>query len=158
MTAASPPSPVPAREGGLPSRPGAAAPTSVPVRIALAPTVSSIPAPPAPQAAPSDEALIRDAVQRYARAQSTLDVDLYESVYPALKAQRRAVEKAFADMRAQELDADVVSVDVSGTTARVKVAERRVITPKVGSPERFSREVSMQLEKRGGAWVITSLR
>jgi serine/threonine-protein kinase len=139
-----------------PSRPAAAPPTAVPAPIEP-PRVVPAPAEPAHRAAPSpsDAERIRETVARYARAQSTLDPDLYAQVYPSID--RARIRAAFEELRSQTLEFDVKSIEVSGTTAIVRGYEKRSFVPRVGSEQRVGADRTIRLEKRGDAWVITRL-
>jgi serine/threonine protein kinase len=135
-------------------------PTRAPTSVLL-PTEPPRPTPrPVETARPAltEEDRVRDAIERYVRAQNTLDVDLYASVYPALQGERRAmVASAFANLRSQNLEFDVQRIEINGPQAVVRGFERRLAVPRIGSEQRDSRERVLRLERRGEGWIITSL-
>lgn len=140
-------------------------PRPEPTRPILLPTAVPEPTrpPPAPptarvSASQSEELKIRETINRYIQAQNTLDVDLYARVYPALAGERRqAVESAFRNLRSQQLEGEIRQIRINGSAAEVRLFESRVAVPRAGSEQRDSRERTIHLEKRGDAWVITSL-
>ena len=131
-------------------------PTSVPEPV-RAPTAAPT-ARPRPPAATSEEEKIRETIRRYIKAQNTLDVDLYEQVFPGLSgARRQAVETAWRNLHSQQLDAEIRQIRITDSEAEVRVYEKRVAVPRVGSAQTDSRERLIRLEKRGDGWVIVRL-
>ncbi len=144
------------REPAERAEPPRVLPTSAPP-----PDLSKAPTAAAPEPARtvvSEEDRVRETIRRYERAQNSLDVDLYASVYPALTGERRSlVETAFRNLKSQTLEFEIQRIDVSNSRAVVRGFERRLAIPRVGSEQRDARERVIRLEKRGEAWVITSL-
>ena len=146
-----PPTRAPAPE---PTRP---VPTAV--VVAAEPPPRPTPRPTEPPRGRSEEDRVRDAIAQYVEAQNSLDVAMYARIYPSLSGERRrTVESAFANLRSQSLELDVQRIEVTGSRARVTGYERRLAVPRVGSEQRDARERTIELEKRGDSWVITSLR
>ncbi len=109
-------------------------------------------------AIPSDTERIRGVLGDYERAQDTLDVNLYASVYPSLAgAQRQNLERAWQGLAKQQVDLEIRDIDVKGTHAVVRAFQRLVATPKIGSDLRDARERVFRFEKRGDAWVIVGI-
>jgi hypothetical protein len=138
-------------------------PTHAPVRpspVAVAePTRLPPTAPPVRPPAATDQDRIQDALHLYERAQNTLDVDLYARVYAGLTPERKQqVAQAWQGLKTQELKLDCQPPKITGTTAEVACFERRVASPRVGSEQHSDINKVMHLEKRGDAWVITSMR
>ena len=140
-------------------------PRPEPTRPILLPTAAPDPTRPPPPptervaATQSEEPRIRETIGRYLQAQNTLDVDLYARVYPSLSGERRqAVETAFRNLRSQQLEGEIRQIRINGSSAEVRLFESRVAIPRAGSEQRDSRERTIRLEKRGEAWVITSLQ
>lgn len=115
-------------------------------------------APVAERAKPTEEERVREAVARYATAQSELDVDAYVRVRPALAADRKRLEEAFRNLKSQSVVVDVSRVEVDGDAAVVHGTEQRTYLPKVGSEGNVRRAFVMQLQKTPGGWVIASIR
>lgn len=146
--------PAAAREPSEAQKP-AALPTSL---AAEAPR----PAPPSPaepaRAAPSDQDRIRETLRTYEKALNTLDVGLYARVYPALESNRRQVEANWEALRSQQVELEIRQIDIRNSHAVVRVFQRLVAVPRVGSELRDARERTLELETRGNVWVITALR
>ena len=138
-------------------------PTTVPVRHPTVPVVEA-PTRPPPTAPPvrqtaSDQDRISETLRSYEKAQSTLDVDLYARVYAGLTPERRQqVAAAWQGLKSQELKLDCQPPKISGTKAEVACFERRVAVPRVGTEQHNDGNRTLSLEKRGDAWVITSLK
>jgi serine/threonine-protein kinase len=145
-------------------------PTHVPQPTArLEPTAAlSVVAPPAEPiratvpaevaAPPSDSERIREVLGDYERAQDTLDVNLYASVYPSLAgAQRQNLERAWQGLAKQQVDLEIRDIEVKASHAVVRAFQRLVATPKIGSELRDARERVFRLDKRGDSWVIVGI-
>jgi len=145
-----------AREPTPRAEPVRALPTAAPPA-----EITTLPAPASPEpvrAAVSEEDRIRETLRRYERAQNSLDVALYASVYPALTGERRKlVETAFRNLRSQTVEFEIQRIEVSNSRAVVQGFERRLAIPLIGSEQRDARGRVIRLEKRGEAWVISSL-
>lgn len=134
-------------------------PAAVPTSLAAEAPRS---APPSPaeiaRAAPSDQDRIRETLRTYEKALNTLDVGLYARVYPALESNRRQVEANWEALRSQQVELEIRQIDIRNSHAVVRVFQRLVAVPRVGSELRDARERTLELEKRGNVWVITALR
>jgi hypothetical protein len=129
--------------------------------ISPAAEASRPPAPSPPETvrpAPSEQDRIRETLRTYEKALNTLDVGLYVRVYPALESNRRQVEANWAAFRSQQVELEIRQIDLQNTRAVVRVFQRLVAVPRVGSELRDARERTLELEKRGNAWVIIALR
>ncbi len=148
------------------SVPTVPAPAATP-HAAPAPTAPSLsssepvrPSPPLPTArpAPTDSDRIRETIRLYETAQDNLDADLYVRVFPGVD--RGRIQDAFASFRSQSVDFEIRKIEMGpqGNTAQVFGFETRVAVPKAGNDLRVTAERVVQLEKRGDAWVIVSVR
>ncbi len=129
-------------------------PTAVPVIIP--PTVPvSRPEPTRP--AINEQERIRETVRRYQKAQSSLDADLYASVFPSVD--RARIRAAFSDLRSQSVEISIQKIDISpnGASAIVHGYEVRTAVPRVGNEQHLEGERLITLEKRADGWVITRL-
>jgi serine/threonine protein kinase len=129
-------------------------PTSSPV-----PPQPTRPEPTVQPLAKSDQDRIGEVLRSYERAQSTLDVDLYARVYAGLTPDRRQqVAAAWQDLKSQDVRLECQPAKISGPSAEASCFERRVFAPRVGVEQRTESNRTLRLEKRGEAWVITSIR
>jgi hypothetical protein len=141
------------------------APPRESARAHLVPT-GAVPEPPRPTAvaseAPrkpvSDEDRIREVIREYVAAQSSLDVDRYLRVRPALSGQRDQIERSFAGLKSQEVRFDVHSIELRGDQAEVRGHESRVFSPRVGGDQRSEGARTILLERRGAGWVISAIQ
>ncbi len=152
-----------------------AAPVQVPTQAALVVAPVSAPAAPAPptpfaelarptspaptvRPAPTEADRIRETVRLYETAQNTLDPDLYVRVFPGVD--RVRIEQAFSSFRSQSVTFEVRKIEVGpqASSAQVFGFETRVAVPKAGNDLRVTADRVLQLEKRGDAWVIVSVR
>ncbi|MEP6769634.1 MAG: protein kinase [Acidobacteriota bacterium] len=137
------------------------APTSAPPIIRPPAAVPAAAPPPEPEpksAGASDADRIRDVIARYERAQNTLDADLYARVYP--KVDRARIQSAFDEFRSQTVTLDQMRIEVApgGTRATVRLHERRVAVPRIGSEQRLEANRTIALQKERDTWVITALQ
>jgi len=164
--AASRPAPVPAP--GLPASVPPPAPTAAAEIVRLP---SPVPAPPTEPAraaiaapspsarpAPTDSDRLREAVRLYETAQNTLNPDLYVRIFPSVD--RSRVQEAFSNFRSQTVEFEIrkIEIDPRGQSAVVSGFESRLAVPKAGNEQRFNADRVLHFEKRGEAWVITSVR
>jgi serine/threonine protein kinase len=145
----------------------AAAPTArpEPTRPPAAAVLTSEPQKPPPTAPPAEPARpaateqdrIREAIHRYEKALSTLDADLYASVYPSVDRDR--IRANFQSLRSQTLEFTIQRIEMApgGGSAAVRGYEKRTAAPRIGSEQRFNGERVIHFEKRGDAWVIVSV-
>jgi serine/threonine-protein kinase len=120
------------------------------------------PPPTAPLAEPArptatEQDRIREAIHRYEKALSTLDADLYASVYPSVD--RDKIRANFQSLRSQMLEFTIQRIEIApgGASAAVRGYEKRTAAPRIGSEQRFNGDRVIHLEKRGDSWVIVSL-
>src|SRR5262249_15959265 len=133
-------------------------PTRAPIAAVITAEAQK-PAPPAPPTEPVRSATtehdrIRETMRRYEKALSTLDADLYASVYPSVD--RDKLRASFQSLRSQTLEFAVQKIEIApgGATATVRGYEKRTAAPRIGSEQRFNGDRVIQLEKRGDSWVI----
>jgi hypothetical protein len=101
------------------------------------------------------ETAVRDALQRYATALESRDVNAVKKVQPSIAVDSLA--KAFRDMRELKVVIDAVRVlSVEGTTARVSCNVTQTLTPKVGSKQTTVVVRVVRLRREADAWVIGS--
>jgi hypothetical protein len=107
---------------------------------------------------PTEADRIRETIRLYETAQDNLDAGQYVRVFPGVD--RSRIEQAFAGFRSQSVDFEIRRIEVGpqGSTAQVFGFETRVAVPKAGNDLRVTADRVVQLEKRGDAWVIVSVR
>jgi serine/threonine protein kinase len=133
-------------------------PRPEPTRAAAVPAEPPPPAPAAPavKAGVSDQDKIREVLHTYERAHNSLDVELYARAYPSFVSQHRQdLDRAWQGLRSQHLELEVHQIDVRGSQATVRAAQKLTVIPQAGSEQRDSRDVVLKLEKHGDVWVIT---
>jgi len=145
----------------------AAAPTvrPEPTRPPAAAVITAEPQKPPPTPPPAEAARpaateqdrIREAIHRYEKALSTLDADVYASVYPSVD--RDKIRANFQSLRSQTLEFTIQKIEIApgGTSASVRGYEKRSAAPRIGSEQRFNGDRVIHLEKRGDSWVIVSV-
>ena len=108
--------------------------------------------------APTEADRLREAVRLYETAQNTLDPDLYVRVFPGVD--RSRVQEAFGNFRSQTVEFEIrkIEIDPRGQSAVVSGFESRLAVPKAGNEQRVNSDRVLHFEKRGDAWVITSIR
>ena len=107
----------------------------------------------AAQAAPTTEAALRDALQRYSAALQSLDASAVKKVQPSIPVDTLA--KAFSDMRELKVEIDAIKVLSSdAATARVSCRVTQTLTPKAGAKQTTTLTRVMRFRRSGGAWVI----
>jgi hypothetical protein len=129
-------------------------PTPSPVLVASAPAV----APASAVSVVTDDALIRQALQRYRSAYERLDAQSALAVYPAVN--ERALARAFDDLESQHLTFDSCEVQVHGESAAAACRGTTRYVTKVGSrdPRTESRVWNFTLRKDGTGWKIDTAR
>jgi serine/threonine-protein kinase len=161
-----PPRPSPTRATSVamvipPTAPPATHPVEAP-RVAVPPTEpprsAAITPIPTARPAPTEQDRIREVVHRYESAQNTLDAGLYAIVFPTVD--RSRIESAFRDFVRQSVEFEIrsIEIDPKGTSAEVRGYEKRIAVPRAGSEQRIEGARTLQMEKRGDTWVITSIR
>jgi hypothetical protein len=133
-------------------------PTSRPLEVTrVAPDEKLTSPPPAPPAGAdtAETEKILDVLRNYEFAWNSRDADLYAKVFPSgLEAFRQAFRKS-AERQAVRIDRPRVSL-ASPTSATVIAIETIVFTPRAGTEQRDTHSVTLNLEKTGDRWVITS--
>ena len=134
------------------------APPRVPVPPTEPPRAAAITPISTARPAPTEQDRIREVVHRYETAQNTLDAGLYASVFPTVD--RGRIESAFRDFVRQSVEFEIRSIEIEpkGTIAEVRGYEKRIAVPRAGSEQRNDGARTLQMEKRGDTWVITSIR
>ncbi len=134
-------------------------PTRAPTAVAVVipPTAPVVPRPEPTRPANNDQERIREAIRRYEKAQSSLDADLYASVFPAID--RARIRAAFAGLRSQSVEISIQRIEIApnGASAVVRGYEVRTAVPRVGNEQHIEGDRVISLEKRGDGWVITRL-
>jgi hypothetical protein len=105
-------------------------------------------------AAPSEERAVVRVLDAYVRAIEVKDVDLFKTVKPNLSPdEERRARKAFESLHSQAIVMTILSVEVSGASAQVKVSRRDTINKTIVSsfPQTFS------LEKAKDGWAIRDI-
>jgi ketosteroid isomerase-like protein len=103
----------------------------------------------------SDSDAIRATFSRYDAAYRARDVAAVRRVHPTLDAQQvTRLGRTFEENSKYEMDTRIGRIDVSGETASVQATIDRVVSPRVGVPQRSSSRVEFQLQRRGADWVI----
>ncbi len=117
--------------------------------------VTAPPATAAPATLPaSDEPAIRRVVADYGRAIETQDLGLFRTLKPNLSAdEERRLQEAFRGIKAQQVTIQVLSVQITGTQATVKVSRRDQIN---GSPVNTFQQ-TFTLVKGPSGWTIKDI-
>jgi hypothetical protein len=145
-------------EATAPPPPPAHAPEAAPAPMEAAVIVPvSMPVPPSVDA-PDDNALIKQALQRYRTAYEGLDAQSAQAVWPAVN--QAALARAFDGLESQSLTFDACDVRLRGEAASATCRGSARYVPKVGSrdPRVESRVWNFTLRKTGSDWKIDSAR
>ena len=118
----------------------------------------------APSEAPSDvptsqddDAAIREVLATFERAIETKDMTLYRSVRPTLSADEVSrVRAGFEAVESQQVDLRIVSIDVQGDQAVVRLFRRDTIQTGGGEQHRESNQ-TVRLTKMPEGWVIIQM-
>ncbi len=107
---------------------------------------------------PGDEDRIRAALTQWRTAYSALDASAARKVWPTVDA--RALERAFQDLKSQDLRFDRCDLTVDGGRAQAACSGRAIYVPRVGnqSPKATPREWTFELKKLDERWTIASAR
>jgi hypothetical protein len=104
---------------------------------------------------PPQEALIRNALGRYAAAYTDLDVDAAGRVWPSVN--RTALGRAFASLESQRVSLRECRIEVDGNAAHASCDGSATWTPKIGGGAHTDeRSWSFDLEKASAGWQIVS--
>jgi hypothetical protein len=155
-----------------PADPAAILPqSSLPVApVAQASMVRPVPEPeavrPAPDRTPppvrapviDDEALVRQALQRYRTAYEALDAPSAQAVWPAVN--EAALARAFQGLESQRLSFDACTVQVGSDRAAATCHGTARYVPKVGNRDVHTepRTWTFALSKTGPEWKIDAAR
>jgi serine/threonine protein kinase len=162
--AARPPAPVavaqapPTTVTALTLPPATTAPATLPP-----PTIAPAPPPPATAppattppatAAASDEPAIRRIVADYGRAIETKDLGLFRTIKPNLSPdEEKRLQSAFEGIKSHQVDIQIVSIQVSGAQATVKLSRRDRIN---GNPVNAFQQ-TLVLAKGPAGWTIREI-
>jgi hypothetical protein len=137
--------------------PAASSTSAAPPIAPSSPAASSTAAAPA-AIAPSDEQLVRQALQRYRSAYQNLDAASAHAVWPYVD--QAALARAFDGLASQSLTFENCDVRLGDAAATASCSGSTQYVPKVGSrvPRVEARQWSFTLRKRGAAWEIESAR
>ncbi|MFQ5789536.1 MAG: protein kinase [Acidobacteriota bacterium] len=149
--------PPPAPEGGVASREsGQGAATTPAPPVGEAPT-SATPSPPRQPPGVNEKTAIRKAIASYERAIETKDLALFKAVKPNLsRDEEKRVQAGFDAVRSQQVEIDILSIEVEGQRATVRLARRDTIDIN-GSQQETQVEQAMSLTKTVGGWVIVAI-
>jgi len=105
-----------------------------------------------------DEDHIRAALTQWRTAYSALDASAARKIWPTVDA--RALERAFQDLKSQDLRFDRCDLTVDGGRAQAACSGRAIYVPRVGnqSPKATPREWTFELQKLDERWTIASAR
>jgi hypothetical protein len=174
--------PSPARPDPLPKEAAAvenaAAPPAPPAVVAVAPTVTAPAVPPSvvapaapalaspPAAAPAAAArsaaaiahnAVMSTVREYTQAYGAMDVSAAAAVWPSVD--RRALSRAFATLKSQQLEFANCEVTIFDTSATARCRGKLEYVRKVGdpTPRTGHQEWLFKMRKLGDEWIIDGL-
>ena len=105
----------------------------------------------------SDDAAIREVLATLERAIETMDMTLYRSVRPTLSTDEASrVRAGFEAVQSQQVDLRILSIDVQGNQAVVRVARRDTIQTGGGEQTQESSQ-TITFAKMPEGWVITQM-
>jgi tetratricopeptide (TPR) repeat protein len=125
----------------------------------ISPAAAPISAPVVPAVdVPDDNALVKQALQRYRRAYDGLDARSAQAVFPAVN--EAALARAFDGLQSQSLTFDACDVRLRGEAATATCHGSARYIPKIGSrePRVEPRVWNFTLRKAEGDWKIDSAR
>jgi hypothetical protein len=123
---------------------------------ALAAVLVAAPAAGAPEGttAPPEAPAIEKVVADYGRAIETKDISLFKSVKPNLSAsEEQRLRAGFAAVKSQNVRVTLVSLDVDGAAAVVRIMRRDTINGSIVST--FPQ--TLRLARGGAAWSIVEI-
>ena len=104
-----------------------------------------------------EDAAVREVLATLERAIETMDMTLYRSVRPTLSGdEERRVRAGFDAVQSQQVDLRILSIDVQGNQAVVRVARRDTIQTGGGEQTQESNQ-TVTLAKASEGWVITQM-
>lgn len=107
-----------------------------------------------PAVEPVEDAAVRKVIADYGRAIETKDLELFKIVKPNLtQEEQRRARSAFDTVKSHVVKITVMSVDVQGSDAVVRVSRRDTINGSLVSsfPQTF------RLARKAGAWAIQEI-
>ena len=128
--------------------------TGLVLALLAAASARSDQAPPAPPPSSPDDTAVRKLIADYGRAIETKDLGLFKIVKPNLSPdEERRTRTAFDTVKSQVVKITVVSVDVQGTDAVVRVSRRDTINGSLVSsfPQTF------RLTRGKAGWSIQEI-
>ena len=106
---------------------------------------------------PNADAAIREVLATLERAIETKDMTLYRSVRPTLSVDEASrVRAGFEAVESQQVDLRILSIDVQGDQAVVRLSRRDTIQTRGGRQTQESNQ-TMTLAKMPQGWVITQM-
>ncbi|HTK28959.1 MAG TPA: hypothetical protein VL309_05380 [Vicinamibacterales bacterium] len=151
------PPPAESRAAAVPVRPvSEPAPAAAAPPAAASPSLAPRPVPTPP--AIDDEALIKQALQRYRMAYDGLDASSARAIWPAVD--QAALARAFDGLESQHLTFESCNVQLGAGKAAATCRGSAEYIPKVGSrePRTEPRVWTFALRRNGAAWIIDSAR
>jgi hypothetical protein len=154
------PTPAPASAASSTASSSSSVAAPVPMRAAATPAVvNDTPAPLETSVRlPSEEDNVRATLTRWRTAYSQLDARAAKGVYPGLD--QRALERAFQNLKSQEVRFDHCELTLRDGTARADCIGRATYVPRIGSqtPITAPRAWRFDLKRHDEGWTIASAR
>lgn len=107
----------------------------------------------------ADRYAINQVVNTYAGSYDRRDTVALWKIWPsAPKSTRQAIQTSFSGAFSIVMKVSDRSIDLAGSSATVTGQYSQEYTPKSGSPQRSSGDISLELSKGSGTWVITAVK
>jgi hypothetical protein len=104
----------------------------------------------------ADERAIRQLLSTYERAIEQRDVELFRSVKPNLSPTEEVrLRESFRAVRSQQVDIRILSIDLQGTRATVRLARRDTIA--ADRERTVESQQTITLSKDDDRWVMTTI-
>ena len=104
-----------------------------------------------------EESAIQIVIAAYEQAIEGKDIELFRSVKPNLSAAEEAqLRDSFAAVRSQQVDIEIVSMDIEGAQALIRLHRRDTIEIN-GSQQISQSEQSINLTKSASGWIIVEI-
>jgi hypothetical protein len=106
----------------------------------------------------TEEAVVRDLLDRYRGAYEQLDAKAARRIWPGVDERRLA--RAFSDLVSQTLDFEECRIDIDSARGVAKCRGRATYVVRIGkrTPQTQDRSWTFQLHKSGDRWAIDSVR
>jgi hypothetical protein len=105
----------------------------------------------------SDDAVIRRVVNNYARAIESKDIGLYRSLKPNMsREEQRRIEDGFRTVTSQQVAVTILSIEVHGAEATVRLRRRDTIQAG-GREQTAESQQTMTLTRAASGWVIREI-